>query len=132
MSNYFKHKIRTKKPSSIVGWIVLGVMAALAFATLFGFIVMWLWNALIPDIFGLIRIDYWQAVGLLILFKVLFSGFGGSSGNKSSAKKKYNCKDDSIKNDFSKWELYDKFWEEEGGEAYKAYIKRTNGDDDAE
>lgn len=46
-----------------------------AFLTLFGFIIMQLWNALIPAIFHLTPITFWQAIGLFILCKILF-GFG--------------------------------------------------------
>jgi len=37
---------------------------------------MWLWNALMPGLFGLKTIGYWQGVGLVILARVLF-GFSG-------------------------------------------------------
>lgn len=30
-------------------------------------ICMWLWNWLMPDIFGTKQIDYWQAIGLMLL-----------------------------------------------------------------
>ncbi len=129
--NYFKHKLRTKKPATIAAWVILGVLAAAGFAILFGFIIMWLWNGLMPDIFGLTEINYWQGVGLLILSKILFGGFGGGNGHKSSKKKK-NSIEESAKKDFSKWELYDKFWAEEGDDAYKAYIERNSGDDSEE
>ena len=46
-------------------------------ATVFGFVVMWLWNWLMPAIFGLHLISFWQALGLLVLSKILFSGFRG-------------------------------------------------------
>lgn len=39
-----------------------------------------LWNALMPEIFHLPVISYWQAAGLLILSKILFSGFRGGPG----------------------------------------------------
>ncbi|WP_255491004.1 hypothetical protein [Dysgonomonas sp. 520] len=39
-------------------------------------IVMLLWNALIPSIIGWSAINYWQAAGLMILCRLLFSGFG--------------------------------------------------------
>lgn len=39
-------------------------------------IVMLLWNWLIPLIFGLITISFWQALGLFILARILFGGFG--------------------------------------------------------
>jgi hypothetical protein len=43
----------------------------------FGNIVMLLWNALMPVIFHLPVIDFWQALGLLVLSKILFGGFRG-------------------------------------------------------
>lgn len=127
--NYFKHKLRTKKPATIAAWVILGIIAAAGFAILFGFIIMWLWNAIMPDIFGLTEISYWQGVGLLLLSKILIGGFGGGngSGHKKSSKKKHGSIEQESKKDFSKWELYDKFWEEEGDAAYKAYVKRENG-----
>lgn len=129
MSNYFKHKMRSKSPVEIAGWVILGIIAAIGLATLFGFIIMWLWNALMPEIFGLIQINYWQAVGLFILAKIIFGGFGsGDSSSKGpSGKRKRNksC-DEKPKKDFSKWEFYDKFWEEEGDKAYQAYLNRQN------
>lgn len=60
---------------------VKGILAALIFVPLFGFlfgwIVMLLWNALIPDLFHGPLISFWQAVGLIILSKLLFGKFGG-------------------------------------------------------
>ena len=43
----------------------------------FGFIVMGLWNWLMPAIFGLKTISYLQAFGLLILSWILFGGLRG-------------------------------------------------------
>jgi hypothetical protein len=37
---------------------------------------MLLWNLLIPEIFGLATINFWQALGLLALARILFGGFG--------------------------------------------------------
>ena len=37
--------------------------------------VMLLWNWLIPAIFGLSAISFWQALGILILSKLLFGSF---------------------------------------------------------
>ena len=42
--------------------------------TAFGFLTMTLWNALLPGIFHLPEITFWQAVGLLVLSRLLFSG----------------------------------------------------------
>jgi hypothetical protein len=45
-----------------------------------GFVVMGLWNWLMPALFGLKLIGYWQAVGLIILSRILFGGFRRSGG----------------------------------------------------
>jgi len=45
--------------------------------TIFGFVVMWLWNWLMPAVFGLHAVTFWQALGLLVLCKILFSSFLG-------------------------------------------------------
>jgi len=50
------------------------VFAALAVALL-GFVTMSLWNRLAPELFGWRMITFWQAVGLLILSRILFGGF---------------------------------------------------------
>jgi len=47
------------------------------FLALFGFVVMSLWNWLVPALFGGRAISFWQALGLLILSKILFGGFRG-------------------------------------------------------
>jgi hypothetical protein len=41
-----------------------------------GYVVMGLWNALIPDLFKGPVLTYWQAVGLLLLSHFLFHGWG--------------------------------------------------------
>jgi hypothetical protein len=47
---------------------------------LFGFAVLFLWNWLIPAVFGLPEITYFQAAGLLVLARILFGGIGMGSG----------------------------------------------------
>ena len=51
-------------------------------AALVGFVVMTLWNVLLPDILGLKSITFWQALGLLILSRTLFGGPGGRGGGR--------------------------------------------------
>ena len=61
-------------------WVVKGlkfVLFAALFAAVFGFVVMSLWNWLMPTLFGWHLINSWQAVGLLVLSKILFGGFRG-------------------------------------------------------
>lgn len=58
-------------------FIVFGIAALLAA----GFVTSALWNALIPEIFGLHAITFWQALGLLILSRMFFGHFGGRGGH---------------------------------------------------
>jgi hypothetical protein len=39
------------------------------------FATMLLWNALLPEIFGIPEINFWQALGILVLSKILFGSF---------------------------------------------------------
>src|SRR5258708_35367687 len=57
--------------------------------TLFGFIVKWLWNGLLPAIFtGAHLITFWQALGLLLLTRILFGSWrGGRNGGKHPRRK---------------------------------------------
>jgi hypothetical protein len=57
--------------------ILLIVIAAVA---IFGVAVEHLWNWLIPAIIGWHAINFWQAVGILLLSKILFGGFRGRGG----------------------------------------------------
>ncbi len=57
----------------VIGVIIVVVLAAMAL----GWFVQMLWNNLIPNIFHTnLTITFWQAVGLLILARLLFRGFG--------------------------------------------------------
>lgn len=46
-------------------------------------IVMWLWNLLLPEIIGVKAINFWQAMGILVLSKILFGGIHGKFGHKN-------------------------------------------------
>ncbi len=132
MKNFFKHKMRGKSPGEIAGWIIFGIITVVGMAILFGFIIMWLWNWLMPELFGLTAITYWQAVGIFILFKILLGGCGGGDKScESSKKSKSSCKKES-KSDFFKWKHYDKFWKEEGDQAYKEYVERMDKENNIE
>jgi hypothetical protein len=61
-----------------VGRILL-IVIAVAFGL--GFVVMSLWNALIPELFHGPVLSYWQAIGLLLLSRILlFNGGPGRGG----------------------------------------------------
>jgi hypothetical protein len=54
------------------GFALIGVAAAAIFCFLLGLAVKLLWNWLMPELFGLPQIGYWQAVGILALCHLLF------------------------------------------------------------
>ena len=57
------------------------LFTALAMFAVFAAATMLLWNAFLPGLFGLPVINYWQAVGLLALARILFGGFGHIRGH---------------------------------------------------
>jgi len=60
---------------------ILKVVAVVAVAAAaLGFGVMLLWNSLTVDLFGWHKISFFQAIGILILSRVLFGGFHGGGG----------------------------------------------------
>jgi len=59
---------------------LIAVPAAILFLAVMGFVAMSLWNGLTPALFGWKPIGYWQAVGLMILARLLFGGFRGAGG----------------------------------------------------
>lgn len=63
-------RFRARKIAGIFIMVLAGIF-------IFGEIVMLLWNALMPEIFHLPIISFWQALGLLVLAKIFFSGFRG-------------------------------------------------------
>ena len=58
------------------------LLIAVVAVTVFGFVVKELWNALMPGIFGWRMITFWQALGLLVLSKILFGGFHRHGGSR--------------------------------------------------
>ncbi len=55
------------------------VIGAVIFIVL-GLLVMSLWNALLPAILGVKAIGFWQALGILVLSRILFGGLGFRPG----------------------------------------------------
>jgi hypothetical protein len=107
----------------IAGVVLLGIIGIGALAVLFGFIVMWLWNWLLPGLFGFSTITFWQGVGIVILAKIIFGSFGHGHGGRSHSHPHHRCKNHSKQKWFDKWELYDEFWKEEGEKAFNDYAE---------
>ncbi len=54
--------------------VLIGLVVAIIAILVFSFIFMWIWNLVVPDVFGLKQITLWQALGILILASILFGG----------------------------------------------------------
>jgi hypothetical protein len=55
-----------------MAWLIpLGIISFIAMG---GAIVMLLWNGIMPEVFGLGLVTFWQALGLLILGRFLLGG----------------------------------------------------------
>lgn len=63
---------------NVIALILVAVAAVLLYA-LAALPVMWLWNWLMPELFGLQTVNFWQALGLLVLCGALFRSSSSSS-----------------------------------------------------
>jgi hypothetical protein len=75
LNSFFKH-INKIKMKAHVKFLMMGLVAISGF----GAIIMLLWNWLMPSVFGLAAISFWQALGLLALVRILFGNIGGKFG----------------------------------------------------
>jgi hypothetical protein len=76
---------------SVGGKVLLIVVIAIGILCLFtlcGAVAMWLWNALMPAIFKLPAIGFWQAIGLIVLSHILFKGGNLGRAGRSHWKKR--------------------------------------------
>lgn len=56
------------------------ILIGIAFVALLALLVMSLWNAVLPALVGVNSIGFWQALGLLVLCRILFGGLGMRPG----------------------------------------------------
>ncbi len=135
-------------------YAVFGTAAAVGLGLLFGMVVVWLWNWLMPMIFGLPTITFWQGVGLFVLAKLFFGGVSGSS--HSEEKKRCNpprpprdrayggtmghgpmdpgpADHDPAQNGpmdrgpargFENWRYYDEWWHSQGKASFNDYVEQ--------
>jgi hypothetical protein len=60
-----------RRAKKLLVLIPIGILAI----AIFGFGVMSLWNWLVPAVFGGKLITFWQALGILVLSRILVGGF---------------------------------------------------------
>jgi len=107
----------------IAGMVILGVIGAAIFALIFGWLVMILWNWLMPVIFHLGEITYWEAFGIIILAKLIFGGIGGRGHGGPKHRNPWEGRHPEQSGGRDRWRLYREFWEQEGKQAFDNYVK---------
>jgi hypothetical protein len=78
--------------------ILLGIgfaIAGLGFVAAVGLVFRLLWNWLMPEIFGLTTISYWQSLGLLVMSWILFNRI--SFKDDESSKKQERRRKESLR-----------------------------------
>jgi magnesium-transporting ATPase (P-type) len=70
-------------------WFFKGFLFVIVFISVLSLATMLLWNWLMPMIFGITSITYLQAMGLLILSKILLTGIGKRPSPYSYGRRKY-------------------------------------------
>lgn len=69
------------RATRIARMVAIGVVAIPLFIFVGGEVVRYLWNWLLPPLFGWHLITFWQAVALLALCRILFGRIGGRGGS---------------------------------------------------
>lgn len=104
----FRREIARNIAESIARKIAIGIAFFIAFVIfifLGGLVVQWLWNWLMPDIFGLRRLTWFEAFGLLALSRIMFGGFGRGGGSHGPSKHRREW-----------WKKSNGGWKKNGGE----------------
>jgi len=129
--NWNGHRL---SPLAIVGMVIGGLALAVLFAFLFGWLVMLLWNWLMPTIFSLPAITYWQAWGLVLLSHILIKG-GWGGGSKGGDVTYNNGTPDKASHEDWCWDCrYREDWKKGFADSVKAECpdaEKATGDDNA-
>jgi len=122
---------RARKILRIIGMVFVGLIFAVLFALVFGFLVKWLWNFLMPELFGIKQITYWQAFGMVILAKLLFGTFGSHGHDRKHHRpfgrwhnRFHNSEDEPWTRRSRHWKFYKQYWQDEGKAAFETYLRR--------
>jgi hypothetical protein len=109
-----------------------GLALALLLAFLFGFFVKLLWNWVMPDVFGLGAITYWQGFGLVLLARMFFGGWGHVARGLPPGVHLHAGElppgeiglGESIRGGALRRARFGDWWRKEGKAAFDAYVER--------
>lgn len=107
---------RVPKPLRIAAYATFGTLFAVIFAAVFGYATMLLWNAVLPQISSLPALTFWQALGILVLARLLTGRFSHGSHRGRGFRRRFGQNAD----------RYGEWWESEGKAAFDAYLQRQD------
>lgn len=114
----------------IAFWVITGLAAALIFSAIFAVAVTFLWNWLMPGIFGLKQIDYIHALGLLVLTRLLVGGWHRNHGgghprfNGMFRERPFPEQEDFHDKRYD----FNEFWNKQGRELFTKYMESKRED----
>jgi hypothetical protein len=76
------------KVQKLIFIVPLAILAMVVFIAVGGKIVLDLWNWLLPSLFGWHEITFWQALGILVLCRILFGGRGWHGVGRSNFRRR--------------------------------------------
>ncbi|PKU22805.1 hypothetical protein [Telmatospirillum siberiense] len=109
------------KPVRIARHVTLGLLVAASFALVFGYVTMLLWNAILPQISSLPAVTFWQAVGILLLARLLTGRFSHGDHPHRFHRRRPE-RSEAERDDAGR---YAEWWETEGSAAFDAYLARS-------
>lgn len=139
MNSHSRNQIHPAyKGLRILGLAIFGLVTAVIFGLLFGFFVERIWNWLMPSLFKLGKITYWQAFALVILARLIFGSFGhghGEAYRQPAHHLRYGYPHhwryyEYRKRDVKDWQCYDLWWREEGKAAFENYLSQKGHKDE--
>lgn len=134
---------------SVTGRVIVGHFTAAVMSLIIGIVAMALWNWLMPEIFGLGVITYWQAFGIVLLAKLVFGSFGAHRYDNGGCEHG----EDDWKDNARHWhgagkygkqtghhwhkhwktgrfdDMYEDWWEAEGAKSFEDYMSKNNETD---
>lgn len=80
----------SRKTRKLIVLAPLAILGLALFVALGAVIVRELWNGLLPALFAWPRITFWQALGILVLCRILFGGFGVRGSRRSRFRNRWD------------------------------------------
>ena len=125
MRDYMSLRRGPRRAARIATAAIVGVILAALFVLVFSVVVRAIWNWVMPPIFGLGTVTYWQALGLLVLAKLLFGSVHGSRGRgRGFGRHRERMHMSGEHWGPANWPQFREYWQTEGRSAFDAYLER--------